>query len=91
MSTTRTGHLCAAFKPAHFEAFREEQALLARVFDHRVHLVPRAEQRAEIGSDAYHGVLVDERSGALNPARYVQRPAAAAMRRAARRRDRRRA
>ena len=34
----------------------DEQALLARVFDHRVHVVPRAEQRSEIGTDAYHGV-----------------------------------
>jgi glycine/D-amino acid oxidase-like deaminating enzyme len=76
----RSGHLCAAFKPAHFEAFREEQALLARVFDHPVHLVPRADQRAEIGSDAYYGVLVDERSGGLNPARFVQGLAAAARR-----------
>jgi len=76
----RSGHLCAAFKPAHFDAFREEQALLARVFDHPVHLVPRADQRVEIGSDAYYGVLVDERSGGLNPARFVQGLAAAARR-----------
>ncbi|HEV8211534.1 MAG TPA: FAD-dependent oxidoreductase, partial [Vicinamibacterales bacterium] len=76
----RTGHVYAAFKPAHFEAFREEQALLARVFDHQVHLVPRAEQRAEIGSDAYYGVMVDERSAALNPAQYVHGLAAAATR-----------
>jgi glycine/D-amino acid oxidase-like deaminating enzyme len=79
----RTGHLCAAFKPAHFDAFLEEQALLARVFDHRVHLVPRADQRAEIGSDAYYGLLVDERSGGLNPARFVQGLAAAAIERGA--------
>ena len=76
----RVGHLCAAFKPKHFDAFREEQALLRRVFDHPVRLVPRAEQRAELGSDAYHGLLVDERSGALNPARYVRGLAAAAAR-----------
>ena len=30
----RTGHLQAACKPAHFDAFREEQQLLARVFNH---------------------------------------------------------
>jgi len=74
----RSGHICVAFKPAHFEAFREEQALLSRVFDHDVELVPRADQRREIGSDAYHGVLVDERSGGLNPARYVRGLAVAA-------------
>jgi glycine/D-amino acid oxidase-like deaminating enzyme len=79
----RTGHLCAAFKPAHFDGFLEEQALLARVFDHRVHLVPRADQRAEIGSDAYYGLLVDERSGGLNPARFVQGLAGAAIARGA--------
>ena len=76
----RVGHLCAAFKPAHFTAFQDEQALLRRVFDHPVRLVPRALQRSEIGSDAYHGVLVDERSGALNPARYVRGLADAAAR-----------
>src|SRR4029077_74899 len=35
----RTGHILAASKPSHFEDFREEQALLARVFHHRVELV----------------------------------------------------
>lgn len=76
----RTGHIQAARKPSHFEALRGEQALLARVFNHRVELVSRAQQRAELGSDAYHGLLVDERSGALNPARYVRGLAAAATR-----------
>ena len=76
----RVGHLQAAFKPSHFDAFREEQALLARVFDHDVGVLPRSEQRAEIGSDAYHGVLVDERSRGLNPAQYVRGLAAAAVR-----------
>jgi glycine/D-amino acid oxidase-like deaminating enzyme len=74
----RTGHLQAAAKPAHFVALVDEQALLERVFNHRVHVVSRAEQRSEIGTDAYHGVMVDERSGALNPAKYVHGLAAAA-------------
>jgi glycine/D-amino acid oxidase-like deaminating enzyme len=68
----RSGHVCAACKPSHFAAFRDEQAVLQRVFNHAVRLLPKAEQRAEIGSDAYHGVMVDERSGALNPAQYVR-------------------
>jgi len=76
----RVGHLQAAWKPAHFDAFREEQALLARVFDHPVHLVDRAGQKAEIGSDRYHGVLVDESSASLNPAKYAQGLAGAARR-----------
>jgi glycine/D-amino acid oxidase-like deaminating enzyme len=68
----RTGHIQAAWKPAHFDAFHKEQELLARVFDHSVTLVSRAEQPTEIGTHLYHGLLVDERSGALNPAKYVQ-------------------
>ncbi len=76
----RTGHVQAACKPSHFDAFRDEQALLARVFDHRVDVVPAAEQRSEIGTDAYFGVMVDERSGALNPAQYVDQLRVAACR-----------
>ena len=76
----RTGHIQAASKPKHFQAFQDEQALLARVFNHRVELVPRAEQRSEVGSDAYHGLLLDEHSAALNPAQYVEGLAAAAAR-----------
>jgi glycine/D-amino acid oxidase-like deaminating enzyme len=79
----RTGHLQAAWKPAHFAAFREEQALLARVFDYRVHLVGPSEQRAEIGTSVYHGVLIDAGSGSLNPAKYVYGLADAAARRGA--------
>jgi glycine/D-amino acid oxidase-like deaminating enzyme len=77
---TRSGHIQAAWKPSHFDAFRHEQALLQRVFNHRVELVPESDQQAELGSRAYHGLLVDERSGALNPAQYVHGLAGAAMR-----------
>ncbi|HMD36280.1 MAG TPA: FAD-dependent oxidoreductase, partial [Vicinamibacterales bacterium] len=80
----RTGHLQAAWKPSHFEAFRAEQSLLARAFDHRVELLPRSEQRAEIASDVYHGVLIDPKSASLNPAKYVDGLARAAVRRGAR-------
>ena len=76
----RTGHLQAACKPSHFQAFRAEQTLLARVFAHRVELLSPEQQRSEIGTDAYHGLLVDERSGALNPAQYVNGLASAASR-----------
>lgn len=76
----RTGHIQAAWKPAHFAAFRDEQALLARVFGHRVEIVPPANQRSELGTDAYHGLLVDEHSAAINPAQYVHGLARAAVR-----------
>ena len=67
----RTGHLQAAAKPSHFAGFRDEQALLARVFNHHVSLVPEADQASELGTSRYRGLLVDEESRAINPAKYV--------------------
>ena len=79
----RAGHAQAAAKPSHFAALRAEQTLLARVFGHRVELLSREAQRSEIGTDAYHGLSIDEASRAINPAKYVAGLAAAARRRGA--------
>ena len=76
----RTGHLQAAAKPSHFAAFRDEQALLARVFNHTVSLIPEREQTSELGAIGYHGLMLDEESRALNPAKYVAGLSAAAAR-----------
>ena len=43
-------------------------------------LVPRADQATELGTRRYHGLLVDERSGAINPAKYAHGLARAAAR-----------
>ena len=80
----RTGHIYAACKPTHFDALRDEQQLLARVFNHPVSLVPAADQATELSTHAYHGLLLDERSGAINPAKYVHGLARAAIRSGAR-------
>jgi len=65
----RCGHLLAANRPGHFEALQAEAEFMEREFDHRLRLVSRLEQRAEIGTDLYHGALLDDRSAGLNPAR----------------------
>jgi len=67
----RTGHLLTANKPKHYSLLAEEVEFMAKEFRHAVRLVPRSEQRAEIGSDLYYGALVDEVSAGLNPAQYV--------------------
>jgi glycine/D-amino acid oxidase-like deaminating enzyme len=67
----RCGHLEVACKPAHFDSFARSAETVAREFDHPLHLVPRRELRAEIGSGIYHGGMVDETSAGLNPAAYV--------------------
>ncbi|HSK87295.1 MAG TPA: FAD-binding oxidoreductase, partial [Anaerolineales bacterium] len=76
----RRGHLLAANKPKHYDALKEEVEFMEREFSYKLRLVPRLEQRGEIGSDLYHGALLDERSGGLNPAQYVASLAAAAER-----------
>jgi glycine/D-amino acid oxidase-like deaminating enzyme len=76
----RTGHVQAAAKPSHFRAFHDEQALLARVCGHHVSLIEASHQSSELGAHAYHGLLVDEHSRAINPAKYVQGLRAAAVR-----------
>jgi glycine/D-amino acid oxidase-like deaminating enzyme len=67
----RCGHLEVASKPSHFDEFRRSAERLARDFRRDVQVVPKKELGSEIGSEIYHGGLVDESSAGLNPARYV--------------------
>jgi glycine/D-amino acid oxidase-like deaminating enzyme len=76
----RYGHLLTANKPKHYEALEEEVEFMEREFSHKLHLIPRDQQHSEIGSDLYHGALLDECSGGLNPAQYVTGLARAAER-----------
>jgi len=68
---TRSGHLLLANKPAHYIAMQAEHEWYARHFNHPTRLVPKEELHSEIGSDVYHGGLVDETSAGLNPAQYT--------------------
>ena len=67
----RRGHLLAANKPKQYEALQQEVEFMEKEFNHKVRIVPREQQRAEIGTDLYYGALIDEVSGGLNPAQYV--------------------
>jgi glycine/D-amino acid oxidase-like deaminating enzyme len=80
----RTGHMLLAFKPKHFTNFDEEARWFHAMFGYdNLSVVSKAELRNEIGTDAYYGGLVDHRSAALHPARYVFGLARAAARRGA--------
>jgi len=68
---SRCGHLEVACKQSHFDAYSRSVELIAREFNHRLHIVPRKELPAEIGSGIYFGGIVDDVSAGLNPARYV--------------------
>ena len=67
----RSGHLLMANKPKHYNALQEEVEFMEREFDHKLRLIRPEEQSSEIGSTLYHGALLDECSGGLNPAQYV--------------------
>jgi glycine/D-amino acid oxidase-like deaminating enzyme len=67
----RTGHLLTANKPKHFDALKDEVEFMEKEFNHKVKLISRERQREEIGTDLYHGALLDEVSAGLNPAQYV--------------------
>jgi glycine/D-amino acid oxidase-like deaminating enzyme len=77
---SRYGHLLTANKPKHYEALQGEVDFMAKEFNHNVRLVSPKDLRSEIGTDIYHGALVDEVSGGLNPAQYVAGLAGASAR-----------
>ena len=68
----RRGRLSCAPGPAQYEALSRRLDPLNRLFDADAHMVPRAEQQSEIGSDRFHGLMVVKRSGQLNPAKLVK-------------------
>ncbi len=80
----RCGHLEVACKPAHFNSFCRSAEVIARDFNHHLRVVPRSELHSEIGSNIYHGGLVDDVSAVLNPAHYVAGLARAAQKAGAR-------
>jgi len=74
----RYGHLLVTNKPKHFHALQNEVEFMQKEFNHKVSLIPRDEQHAEMSSETYYGALLDEVSGGLNPAQYVTGLAGAA-------------
>ena len=77
---SRCGNIEAASKRSHFETLKREQETLANVAEYEVRLIPKNEIQSELGTDIYHGLMIDERGASLQPAKYVQGLAAAAER-----------
>jgi len=62
------GYMDVALKPRHMRQFeRYHSELLCRGFSDSVRMVSREEMRSVIGSDAYIGGLINNRSGHLHP------------------------
>jgi glycine/D-amino acid oxidase-like deaminating enzyme len=80
----RVGKLKLAAKPEHYDKLARSQALLAQHVDPDTRMVPRSEQRTEIGSDRYFGGLLFEKSAGMHVGRFGVGLAEAAARRGAR-------
>lgn len=64
-----TGRFFGAHSRGWYERLRARRDYLERAFGYHARMVPRDEQRSEIGSDFYHGGLVVEESASAHPAK----------------------
>lgn len=67
----RTGRFRGAIHPTHYDKLAREIENLSKVIDFTAEMVTRSEQRAEIGSDAYHGGAVYHLDGHLHPGKFA--------------------
>lgn len=68
----RPGKLILASKAAHYEGFQKTTELLNTRLGVETHLVPKSEVRGGIGSDAFHGAMVESRSAGLHVGKYIR-------------------
>jgi glycine/D-amino acid oxidase-like deaminating enzyme len=68
----RPGKLILATKQAHVEGFEKTAELLNTRLGSDTQLVPKAELRGEIGSDVFHGGMVDSKSASLHVGKYIR-------------------
>jgi len=66
----RCGRFRGAMRPEHYEAMARDMEDLKRVAGVESFMVPRDEQRSEIGSDVFHGGSVLPHDASLHPALY---------------------
>ena len=76
----RCGNIEAAHRPSHFEELKREQETLREVANYEVHVLPKNETKTELGTDSYNGLMVNPRSGSVQPAKFVLGMALAAER-----------
>lgn len=66
------GRFHAAHNPAQYEALARRLQQQPKGLEVEADLIPRAEQRRELGSDAYFGGVVYRRHASVDPARFHQ-------------------
>ena len=68
----RVGRFTGAHNTSQYEALGRKIANQRKGLEVEAHLVPRAEQHSEIGTDAYFGGVIYPAHGSLDPAKYHQ-------------------
>jgi glycine/D-amino acid oxidase-like deaminating enzyme len=66
------GRFHAAHNPARYEALAQSMKAQPKGLEIAAHIVPRAEQRNELGTDAYYGGIVYEQHASVDPGRLHQ-------------------
>ncbi len=66
------GRFHAAHSATHYEILAHKLARQPKGLEVAAHMVPRAEQRSELGTDAYYGGVVYEHHAAIDPGRFHQ-------------------
>jgi len=66
------GRFHAAHKPSCYEALARRLATQPKGLEVEAHMIPRAEQRRELGTDAYFGGVLFARHASVDPARFHQ-------------------
>ena len=76
----RTGKMNLASKPAHLDGLRKTHDVLAERLGYETQMVPKSELHTEIGSDAYHGAMIDPKGAGLHVGKFTRGLAEAAAR-----------
>ncbi|MEV7061989.1 FAD-binding oxidoreductase [Streptomyces collinus] len=69
---SRPGKLVLASKPAHFDGLRKTHEVYDRMGLDETRLVSGSDLHAEIGSDLFHGAMVDTKSAGLHVGKYTR-------------------
>ena len=75
----RFGKLSLAFHPSHYEGMLKSQEQLAALADYEVITIPKSDIHSEIGSDFYHGAMLDPLGAGLHVGKFVHGLARAAV------------
>jgi glycine/D-amino acid oxidase-like deaminating enzyme len=74
----RTGKLTLAAKPGHLDGLRQTHDVLAERLGYETQIVSKSQIRSEIGSDFYHGAMVDPKGAGLHVGKFTRGLAEAA-------------